>query len=203
MADDKELKQEISNVIEAIVKNSDYSKMDLYQDMFKDRKTIIRNIFSRYISKIEGHSCSGDKASYIASGIEKTLTTGNNYTLQQTYREYRDNGGNIGGIKTGLDKQCYWCPSTIKDTNEALEILTKLVASVNYEPDNIETVYKWIINDIRKTGFETIVKDDAGNRLVFDSTDDAAEYIWKHYPEKERKYYALSYYSQVVRKKES
>ena len=48
----------------------------------------------------------------------------NNVLLQQTYREYQNNGGNIGNI-TELDQICYWCPKTIKTSKEAIDLFYK------------------------------------------------------------------------------
>lgn len=53
--------------------------------------------------------------------IDEYLTTGKNDRLQETYEEYRARGNNIAGIKE-LDRMCYWCPTTIKTSEEATAI---------------------------------------------------------------------------------
>lgn len=63
--------------------------------------------------------------------------------LKQTYREYQQNGGNIGYI-TELDEICYWCPKTIKDSEEATSIIFHyLCIDTNY----FKNKYKSIIGD--------------------------------------------------------
>ena len=80
---------------------------------------------------------------YVSKKIEKYLNTGENENLKQTYREYQQNGGNIGSI-TELDEICYWYPKTIKDSEEATSIIFHyLCIDTNYFKDK----YKEIIGE--------------------------------------------------------
>ena len=117
-----DIKDGLATVIKAIIDNTKYEDMDMYQDIFEDRRSIFKHVFEEYFKKVEGRSCCVDKASHVAYLVDKTLKTREYYPLQETYREYRDNGGNIGGI-TELDEIAYWCPKTLKTTEDALKIL--------------------------------------------------------------------------------
>lgn len=112
------LKEVINNIANSI----GMSDLELYRSELDSRINIFELFFDHYFRKIEGFSCSHDKSIYVSKKIEKYLMTGKNENLKQTYREYQQNGGNIGSI-TELDKICYWCPKTIKNSEEATSII--------------------------------------------------------------------------------
>ena len=112
------LKEVINNIVNSI----DMSDLELYRSELDSRINIFELFFDNYFRKMEGCPCSHDKSIYVSKKIEKYLNTGENENLKQTYREYQQNGGNIGSI-TELDKICYWCPKTIKDSEEATSII--------------------------------------------------------------------------------
>jgi hypothetical protein len=83
------------------------------------------HFFRIYIERTEGSSCSVDKVNFILRKTLKHLKNGNEQILQETYQEYKDNGGNLGGINetnTNMSETCYWCPKTLKTTTEAIEL---------------------------------------------------------------------------------
>lgn len=131
------LKEVINNIANSI----DMSDLELYRSELDSRINIFELFFDHYFKKMEGFSCSHDKSIYVSKKIEKYLNTGENENLKQTYREYQQNGGNIGSI-TELDKICYWCPKTIKDSEEATSIIFHyLCIDTNY----FKNKYKEII----------------------------------------------------------
>lgn len=125
----KEINEEnLKFVLDAILENCGISDLDVYNDIFEDRVSIFRYILENYFDKVEGHSCSGDKASYTARLVDKTLKDREYCPLKETYGEYQAKGGNIGGI-TQLDKIAYWCPETLDTTEDALKIISNVINS--------------------------------------------------------------------------
>lgn len=100
----------------------------MYNDIFEDRISIFAYILEGYFHKVEGRSCCADKARYVARMIDKTLKDNKYYPLQITYGEYQNRGGDIGSI-TELDKVAYWCPETLKTTEDALQIIYSIIKS--------------------------------------------------------------------------
>ena len=115
-------KDNLKEVIDNIFNSIDMSILELYRSELDSRINIFELFFDNYFRKMEGFPCSHDKSVYVSKKINKYLNTGENENLKQTYREYQQNGGNIGSI-TELDKICYWCPKTIKDAKEATSII--------------------------------------------------------------------------------
>lgn len=115
----------LKSFIESI--EGEYTKYDLYNDIFMDSASIMEEFFKNYLYLKEGSSCCSDKASLIVSRIKKALLDKKNIVLTETYGEYQKRGNDIGGI-TELDNICYWCPKTIKDTDTALAIFKAYIS---------------------------------------------------------------------------
>ena len=130
---EEELKKDIKNVVNTLAKIAEEDGFDTYwfYSELLNGDFIVRTFFEEYFKKKEGIVCCCDKASYVLSSIKKMIETKNDIKLQQTYREYQENGGDIGSIKE-LDRICYWCPNTIKTSKEAIELFYKA------------TLQKWI-----------------------------------------------------------
>jgi hypothetical protein len=77
---------------------------------------LYEEFFNRYMEKNEGSSCCADKSRFIQSTTLEALTTGENKSLYESYQGYERIP------KEDWDKQAYWSPKTIKDTNEAMKI---------------------------------------------------------------------------------
>lgn len=137
-------KDNLKEVIDNISNSIDMSYLELYRIELNDKQSVFELFFDHYFRKIEGFPCSHDKSVYVSKKINKYLMTGENENLKQTYREYQQNGGNIGSI-TDLDKICYWCPKTIKDSEEATSIIFHyLCIDSNYFEDK----FREIIEDL-------------------------------------------------------
>ena len=119
----KESLEEVINNIAKIAEKDGYDKWWFYTQLING-DYILKTFFEEYFRKTEGSACCCDKANYVLGAIKIMIQQKKNVILQQTYREYQDNGGNIGSI-TELDKICYWCPKTIKDSKEAIELFYK------------------------------------------------------------------------------
>ena len=72
-------------------------------------KESIEKIFDSYFTKVEGSLHSHDKSSYVTERVLKSLETKEKYPLQ---------------------KSCdieYWCPKTLRDTDEAIDVIDSIV----------------------------------------------------------------------------
>ena len=79
-----------------------------------------------------------DKACYVAKLMNKTLETGDYYSLKETYREYQSKGGDIGDIKE-LDEVAYWCPETLNTTKDAFKLIYNIITNRdNYDKIEVE-----------------------------------------------------------------
>lgn len=70
----------------------------------------------RYIEKNEGHVCSGDKVHFVTEMVKKAIETGENQSLYRTYE------GCDRIPKEDWDKQSYWSPKTLKDTDTVIKM---------------------------------------------------------------------------------
>lgn len=70
------------------------------------------------IEKLEGSACCADKSSFIKSLTLKALKQGTNISL---YADYT----NIDQIKEDKERQAYWSPISVKDTDEAMDLFWK------------------------------------------------------------------------------
>jgi hypothetical protein len=123
----KEINEEsLKFVLDTILKNCGVSDLDMYNNVFKDRVSIFKRVLEKYFGKVEGPCCCGDKASYTARLVDKTLKDNKYYSLKETYGECQARGGNIGGIKE-LDEIAYWCPETLDTTEDALKIIFNII----------------------------------------------------------------------------
>ena len=127
------LENDIKKVIETLYNNAD--DYEFYNDFLFNAEEIMDSLFRNYIELTEGSSCCGDKSSFIVRRIKCAIKERKNMPLSYTYAEYRDNGGNLGGINetnTDLNKVCYWCPKTIKDTDSAIDLFFSLLNMPRY-----------------------------------------------------------------------
>lgn len=116
----------LKEVVNAILDSCDISDLDMYNVLFENRVSIFEYILENYIHKKEGHCCCVDKARYVARWVDKSLKDNKYYPLKETYRDYQNRGGNIGGI-TELDKVCYWCPESFDTTEQALQVIFEIM----------------------------------------------------------------------------
>lgn len=79
---------------------------------------LFSHYITRYLEKNEGSSCSGDKESFIISGILKSIEIGANIALYQTY-------AGINSIpKENWNERAYWSPATIPDTRTVIKMFS-------------------------------------------------------------------------------
>lgn len=67
------------------------------------------------IEKLEGMACCADKSGFIKRMTIKALKERTNLSLFADYT-------NVDRIKEDKERQAYWSPKTIKDTDEAMEL---------------------------------------------------------------------------------
>lgn len=115
--------QEVVNGIAKLAEENGYDDYYFYSQIING-DYLVKTFFEEYFKKTEGIACCADKANYVLGAIKIMIQQKQNISLQQTYREYQEKGGNIGNIKE-LDEIAYWCPRTIKTSKEAIEIFYK------------------------------------------------------------------------------
>lgn len=113
----------VLNELSKIAEKNGYDNYYFYNELITG-DYLVKTFFEEYFRSKEGHACCCDKANYVVTAIKKMIQIKQNINLQQTYKEYKENGGNIGGIKQ-LDEICYWCPKSLKTTKEAIELFYK------------------------------------------------------------------------------
>lgn len=105
---------------------------EVYSKVLLDGKEMLRTILRNWFEATESLTCSYDKASFCVGRLMKALETNQNISLSQTYREYQQAGGNLGGINeqnTDLDSRAYWCPKLIPDTDALSQIVFDCLCS--------------------------------------------------------------------------
>lgn len=80
---------------------------------------VINGLFEHFhksrITKLEGMSCSADKSGFIKDKTIEALKSNQNLSLYDDYK-------NADKIINGKDRQAYWSPTTVKDTDEAMKL---------------------------------------------------------------------------------
>ena len=122
------IEDDLKKCIEALCNNFD--DYEFYNNFLFNAEEIMNSLFRNYIELIEGSPCCNDKSGFIVKRIKQALKERRNIPLKYTYAEYRDSGGNLGGINetnTDLNTVCYWCPESIKDTDNAIDLFFSLL----------------------------------------------------------------------------
>lgn len=76
---------------------------------------LYKHFHTQRTEKLEGSACSVDKSSFIEQMTLKALKTQQNLSLYDDYQH-------VEQIKEDKERQAYWSPKSIKDTNEAMEL---------------------------------------------------------------------------------
>lgn len=76
---------------------------------------LYKHYHTRRIEKLEGSACSYDKSSFVESMTLKAIQTGENLSLYMDYT-------NVEQITEDKERQAYWSPTTVKDTDDAVEL---------------------------------------------------------------------------------
>lgn len=145
MKDKENLEKSLKIVLDKLSQNFD--SYDYYNNTLFNGENTVYTIFRNYITAIEGSPCCADKARYIVKRIKKALEERKNQSLTETYQEYKDRGGDLGGLNesnTDLNSVCYWCPKTIKDTDTAISLYYSLLNVPRYIQTNLnKEKIKW------------------------------------------------------------
>ena len=145
MKDREDLEKSLKMVLDRLSQNFD--SYDYYNNTLFNGEDTVYIIFRNYISAVEGSPCCADKTRYIVKRIKKALEERKNQLLTETYQEYKERGGNLGGLNesnTDLNSVCYWCPKTIKDTDTAISLYYSLLNVPKYIQINLnKEKIKW------------------------------------------------------------
>ncbi|WP_313803296.1 hypothetical protein [Cytobacillus sp.] len=101
----------IENVIDIPPSDEQYILEHIITGLYK-------HFHTQRIEKLEGSVCCYDKSSYIEKMTLKALRTQQNISL---FADYKD----IERIKENKERQAYWSPTTVKDTDEAINLFWK------------------------------------------------------------------------------
>lgn len=122
----KQLINEIDQAIQLLSRRYEpYTKRE--QIVFKQNIDTLEAVIRGYCYKEEQGLLVAGTVEYITSRIVLAAKTGQVQTLQQTYREYKQVGGEIPPTtqESKLDKIMSCCPKESKNTKEILEKLYK------------------------------------------------------------------------------
>ncbi|MGG1483508.1 hypothetical protein ABEI56_05410 [Peribacillus castrilensis] len=133
--------QETYKKIQEIYEKHPNYFLDLIESAYQDFNTIVENVLNippsddqyilehiisglykhfhtQRIEKLEGSVCCYDKSSYIEQMTLKALRTQKNLSLFADYKK-------VEQIKENKERQAYWSPKTVKDTDEAMGLFWK------------------------------------------------------------------------------
>jgi hypothetical protein len=98
-----------------------------------DARKILSMFYDKYFSKMEGTAFSHDKSQYVSGKIIQSIKDDVNYELQETYdiEKYPQ-------MKEYEGQSAYWCPKTIKDTSDAINIFLSHLLSFGKPTDDTE-----------------------------------------------------------------
>jgi len=116
----------LKTVINSILSN--ISEEDKIKYFGERMNNCIEDFFQNYFKLTEGNTCCADKAGFVVSKIRQTVKEKKYLSLKQTYQEYKDAGGDLGGIKDDLDRLAYWCPRNLETTREAMDLYDKYLS---------------------------------------------------------------------------
>lgn len=125
-ADKDGLKDTINTMVDSILKK--YTDEDWIRLFEGEVNNFTEEFFSYYFKLTEGLSCCSDKARFVMHAIRKTFDERRYLPLQQTYRQYQEAGGSLGGLEGNLDKIAYWCPKNLPTTKEALQLYSRFTS---------------------------------------------------------------------------
>lgn len=92
---------------------------------FLKSEELLERIFSNYFDTVEGATCCVDKARFVVKKMYESEEKQEVISLQYTYLE---SGYSERVEKENENKMCYWCPKTLKDTDEAFDALIRLTS---------------------------------------------------------------------------
>ena len=147
--DDKIIKESIEEPLSTLIKSFPRKENNLWlmKTLLLNPKELIVTIFTNYFDIIEPGGCQVDKASFVTKKLFESIEQEKVLSLQYTYAESKT----PEKWKDNLDKKCYWCPCTFKDTNEAFNGLLALINPIKlpsflakqkevYEPYRLEII---------------------------------------------------------------
>lgn len=123
----EEFAEGMKAIFESLAPKTEEEELKLYEDTFKDDcYEILKDIYTGYFKAVEGPACSVDKARFVARRLLHAVKEKKHLTVQETYIECRDRGGNLGGLSNEsdeeLDHRTYWSPITLKTTKDAIDV---------------------------------------------------------------------------------
>ena len=103
---------DFNTLVDAVIDVSDQKNKYILQFI---NNGIYEHFHKTRIKKLEGSACCADKSSFIKRMTLKALKEGENQSLYDDYTQ-------TNRIKEDKERQAYWSPKTVKDTDEAMEL---------------------------------------------------------------------------------
>lgn len=103
---------DFNTLVDAVIDVSDQKNKYILQFI---NNGIYEHFHKTRIEKLEGSACCADKSSFIKRMTLKALKEGENQSLYDDYTQ-------TNRIKEDKERQAYWSPQTVKDTDEAMEL---------------------------------------------------------------------------------
>ena len=151
------IEKPLNKLMESLPKKHDFWFMKL---ILNNPQKLVEQIFVHYFDLIESGGCERDKASFVARKLFECAKEEKVISLQYTYAESKtpEKWG-----KDDLNRMCYWCPCTFKDTDEAFTGLMKMINPAAlptflkkqkeiYEPyrlEKIEEAKEYYLNNLK------------------------------------------------------
>ena len=132
------MKDKLELNLEALLKSieNNITEEDRFNFFGRKLDSVVEEFFTAYFDIKEGFPMSVDKAHFTIAKLRKAIEQKKHLSLQQTYREYQEAGGDIGNIKD-LDCICYWCPKSLKTTEDAMKIFNKFYFKIQHVTNEI------------------------------------------------------------------
>ncbi|WP_282798843.1 hypothetical protein [Lactococcus lactis] len=117
----QEIKSEdFQKLFSAILGQTDIK--EYHKNLLTSHINILESLFDSYFRKFEGFSSSHDKSAYVVRKMMKSLTTGEVYSLSETYNIEKH-----PHMKKYEGEIAYWCPTSIKNTDEAIALVESVL----------------------------------------------------------------------------
>lgn len=130
----KNMHEQIAKVIVAMSKLAEDAGFDdwwLYNQLFKP-EFVIKHILECYFGKVETYACSADKATFTYNKMLESIEIKKSLCLQETYAEHKNTDNQISVSDEDLQKICYWCPKTLKTTDDAFKLIYRAISNTDY-----------------------------------------------------------------------
>lgn len=154
---DKDVQKSLTEIVNALASDNGEYETKMRNEMFESAESHVERTIESYITLIEGSPCSCDKKDFVVRKMRDSIASGKNIRLQETYAEYYERIGKpIPDSQLDYkDSLTIWSPDTIKDTDEAFDIVYA-IESINGIPSLLKKKQKEMLPVIARRKAENI-----------------------------------------------